>query len=663
MAKKSKKKTLASTRPLPPEKKQPEQPEKKKKIFPKLFLKGGKESAQQKAEKTDVADYAESVGKILATETAEKALAPDKAPTPDKAPQTVETPAKPKKERRRILGAHRQKIRGGLLILIGLFSLAFIGWFLFGKMFRPQYIAEILPASDTLAVLEINTDGAASQPKQFYELMSKYPVYSKDALVKLMTYVLPVDFAKDVEPWLGRRVGLAIVNGPTKGQMERLYFVESRDHEMTLKFLKGRALQSANEEMTSRDFKGYKVYGYPISHLFEFTFINNYLVIAENGTTMESVLDNIAAGGQKLADDAAYAKASNNLPQGSLVFAYADFRKLYETLSANQDFMARKGQDFMAFKPFLAVFKSAGITVFADKDKFAVQSFTNLDKEALKDGQYITFSEKYKGKLLSISGEEPVLLAGGHDLTKELNRLQELFRGGTKTSSLIFEGLLEAQKQIYLGKEISLQDDVYPLLMGEYLFTIDNSLEKPQMSLILEMTDKARDLPHFEKIVTAFRNTSGIFTPKVQTVTLPDGTTGQEIVASPETVEKYDEKYADKDLVTLKLGNTGWNIFYAAVDDKLLISTSKDLLKNMIDRADGVMPNSLASSPFYAKILGPMMSTADEIINIKVGALTQALGLNDNKILKPYLLPFANLAVAKNYFTDGISTIYYLEVI
>jgi len=656
MAKKTKKKTLASTRPLPTENKQQEQPEKKKKIFPKLFRKSGKKTAQPKAEKPAKAP-ADISSALVAP------VIPSQTPVQEKPAQTAEISAKPKKERRKILGAHRQKIRGGLLMLIGLFSLAFIGWFLFGKMFRPQYIAEILPSGDTLAVLEINTDGAASQPKQFYELMTKYPVYGKDALVKLMTYILPVDFAKDVEPWLGRRVGLALVKAPSSGQMERIYFVESRDHEMTLKFLKSRALQAANEEVTSRDFKGYKVYGYSVSHLFEFTFINNYLVLAENGKTMESVLEKIAVGGQKLADDPAYAKATNNLPQGSLVFGYADFRSIYETLSADQDFMARKGQDFMAFKPFLAVFKSAGMTVFAEKDKFAIQSFTNLDKEALKDGEYITFSEKYRGNLLSISGEQPVLLAGGHDLTKEINRLQELFRGGTNTSALIFEGLLEAQKQVYLGKEISLKDDVYPLLTGEYLFTVDNSLEKPQMSLILEMTDKTRDLPRFEKIVNAFQNTSGIFSPKIQTVTLPDGTVGQEIVASPEQVEKYDEKYGAKDLVTLKLGNTGWNIFYAAVEDKLLISTNKDLLKNMIDRADGVMPTSLVSSPFYAKILGPVMSTADEIINIKMGALTQALGLNENEILKPYLLPFANLAVAKNYFTDGISTIYYLEVI
>jgi len=658
MAKKSKKKTIASTRPVPPEKKQQPPQEKKKKILKGLFLKDVKKSTKVKPEKKTVANAEIKMAEAKSAEniSVESAKVAPQMPAEKLAEKT-------KKPRRRIFAAHRQKIRGGILALIGIFSLGFIGWFLFGKMFRPQYIAEILPASQTLAVVEINTDGSAPQPQQFYELMSKYPVYGKDGLVKLLTYLLPLDFTKDVEPWLGRRVGMALVKGAQAGQMDRIYFVESRDHDMTLKFMQSRTLQAANEEMTSRDFKGYKVYGYPVSHLFEFTFINNYLVLAESGTAMENLLTDISAGGQKLADDTDYAKASNNLAQGGLIFAYADFRQLYDTLSLNQDFMTRKGQDFTAFKPFLSVFKSAGMTVFADKGRFTLQSFTNLDKDVLKDGEYITFSEKYEGKLLSICSEEPVLLAGGHDLNKEINRIQELFSGGTNTSNMVFEGLLEAQKQIYLGKDISLQDDVYPLLSGEYLFTVDNSLEKPQLSLILEMTDKGRDLPRFEKIVTAFKNTSGIFTPKVQTVTLPDGTTGQEIVASPEQVESFNENYEDVVLNTLMLGNTGWNIYYTSVGNDILLSTNKDLMKDMIDRAEGRMPTSLVKTPFYTNVLEPAMRTADEIFNIKMGALTEAMGLNDNENLKPYLLPFANLAVSKNYFTDGISTTYYLQVI
>jgi hypothetical protein len=660
MAKKSKKKTVASTRPHPPEKKQPTPQGKKRKTLKSLLIKAGKKTTKSKSQEQKTAKElpVEKASTESARIPAEKSSLSDSSTISGQ-----KITAKPGQARVKIFAEHRQKIKGGILAMIGIFSLCFIGWFLFGKMFRPQYLAEILPASQTLAVVEINTDGAASQPQQFYRLMSKYPVYSKDGLVKLLTYLMPLDFAKDVEPWLGRRVGMAVVKSAQTGQMDRIYFVESRDHNMTLEFMRSRALRAANEEMISKDFKGYKVYAYPISHLFEFTFINNYLVLAENNSAMENLLNSIAAGGQKLADDPDYAKASNNLAQGGLIFAYADFSRIYDTLSLNEDFMTRKGQDFNAFKPFLAIFKSAGLTVFAEQNRFTLQSLTNLDKKIINDGGYLTFSEKYTGNLLHIANEEPVLLAGGHDLRKELSRVRELFSGGTKTSDMVFEGILEAQKQLYFGKDISLEGDIYPLLAGEYLFTVDNSLENPQFSLILELLDKDKDLPRFEKIVAAFKNTGGIFMPKIQTVTLPDGTTGQEIVASPEQIESSQENYEDLTLNILKLGNTGWSVYYAAVGDKIILSTNKDLIKHMIDRAEGRIEKSLVNTPFYDNVLNPAMRTADEIFNIKIGALTEALGLNANENLKPYLLPFANLAVSRNYFTDGISTIYYLQVI
>ena len=648
MGKKNKKKTIASTRPSVSEGKAEISEEKKKKKLLKIF------SKKKAVHKTEVKEE-----NAIAREIARKAEAAAEV----KAELQPAHAAKPRKEKKKLSPAQKQKIRGGILVLIGLFALSFIGWFLFGKMFRPQYLAEILPASNTVGVLEINVDGAAGQPKQFYELMAKYPVYRKEGLIKLINLVLPVDFAKEIEPWLGRRAGIALVTADEPGKLERLYFVESRDHSVTLEFLRSRAMQEAKEELVVSDYKGYKTYGYTLSHLFEFTFIGNYLVMAENGQTLDGLLDRLSAQEVRLSDDADYVKVANNLPQGGLMQGYLNMQKLFDAMAGSEVFMAKKGQDFMAFKPFLSVFKNAGVSIFADKDKFAVQTFTALDKDSLQEGEYITYSEKYQGNLLALASEEPVLLSGGHDMSKELKRLEEIFRGGTKTSALIFDGLLEAQKNIYFGSEISLKDDIYPLLTGEYLFTIDNSFEKPQVTLILELQNIGKNLPRFEKVTSAFEKTSGIFSPRVQEVTLPDGTKGQEIIASPEQVERYDEKYGDTGITTLKLGNTGWSIHYAAVGNKIALTTNKDLLKNIIDRSNGKLDAKFTTSNFYGKIVQPLQRTADELTFVKIGALTEVTGLNENETLKPYLLPFANITAAKNYFTDGISTIYLLEII
>jgi hypothetical protein len=82
-----------------------------------------------------------------------------------------------------------------------------------------------------------------------------------------------------------------------------------------------------------------------------------------------------------------------------------------------------------------------------------------------------------------------------------------------------------------------------------------------------------------------------------------------------------------------------------------------------VDRNEGKLSTNLTTTNFYRNILQSFLRTADEVINIKVGAITEATGMADDEILKPYVLPFGNLAITKNYFEDGISTIYLLEVI
>jgi len=655
MGKNNKKKTVSSTRKVESVESDIEaiQKKEKRRVLSKLFAKAKKVRLKKpKKEKEAASARVEASAETAAELKAEAKLEAQEA--------KVETPKvkKTKKEREPLTHETKQKIRGGLLMLIGLFAVSFIGWFLFGKFFRAQSLAEMMPAQNTIGIFELNIDGANGQPKQFYELMKKYPVYQKDGLVKMLTLALPINFAVEIEPWLGRRAGITFLNN--SGKIARYYFVESRDHALTLNFLKSRAMADAKEEVVDEDFNGRKIYGFTLSHRFEFTFLNNYLLIAENADSLKALLNDSTT---RLSDDEDYRKVANNLPQGSLVFAYTNMQKMFAALIGSQEFSAKKGQDFAALKPFLSLFKAEGMTVFAEKDKFVVQTFESLDKEVLKESTFLTFAEKYQGSLLSLANEQPILLAGGHDLTKELNRLEEIFKGGTKTSSIIFNGLLEAQKENYFGKEISLKDDIYPLLTGEYLFTVDNNFEEPMLTMMFELANKNDDTAKIEKLASAFVKTSGIFSPKIQQVTLEDGTTGQEIVASSETVERFDEKYNDVNVTTLKIGNTGWAIYYTITGNKAVFTTNKDNLKNIVDRNEGKLSTNLTTTNFYRNILQSFLRTADEVINIKVGAITEATGMADDEILKPYVLPFGNLAITKNYFEDGISTIYLLEVI
>lgn len=324
----------------------------------------------------------------------------------------------------------------------------------------------------------------------------------------------------------------------------------------------------------------------------------------------------------------------------------------------------------MALKPFLKIFQSQGFVLLANGKNLDIQSFTSVNRNELNGLSYLTFNDKYKSQLLSLASENPVLLVGGHNLYKELKRIQEIFRAGTKASSLIFEGLLEAQKQKYFGKDTSLAEDFYPLLKNEYLITVDNNFEKPIVNIFLEMGDKTLDTPRFEKIVNAFIKTGAIFSPRIQPVILSDGTKGEEIIANTEEITRNSENYKNINITILKLGNLPWNIHYAFLNKILLVSTDLETLKNNISRQTGKAPTdqnkplqNFTKTDYFQSRIKPVLYSADEFFHLKVGALTDIMGLKENQNLKAFLDPFTNLAVTKNYFDDGVSTIYLIDVL
>ena len=540
--------------------------------------------------------------------------------------------------------------------------MTFIGSFLFGKFFRPQSLAELLPADETLAFVEINVDGSDSQTGQFYDLLKRYPVYQAENVIKLINYLIPVDYRTNIEPWLGRRMGAAVIK--IENKMDFAFFVESRDQNKTLEILKKQAMEKFNDELVTSDRNGINVYSYKFSHSLNFIFLNNYLVASSNDKILDKLIESYVKNSAKVSADSDFQKVSNNLPHGGLAFAFVNLNKYYDAMGSDPAFVAQKGRYFSALKPFLSMFKAEGLSVFSEKDKFVAQTFTSIngDSPQTQNGNYITFDKKYQGKLLDFANEVPVFVAGGQDLTRELNRMEEIFKSGANASSMIFNGLLEAQKQKYFGNEISLKTDIYPLLKGEYLFSIDNSFEKPVINLMLTLSDKINDPSRLDKLITAFVKSGGVFSTHLKSVTLPDGTIGQELVSTPEQITRSQESYRGADLTTLKLGETNISIFSAVIDDKFIVSTDKNSIVKIIDRVSS-KTLGLAGTENFTKNFKPLLTTADEIFNLRLGALTSLLGLDQNQLIQPYLLPFVDLTLAKNYFTDGISTIYFIGVI
>lgn len=675
MGKKGKKKTVASTKKIektPEQLEQERQAKEEKKLLKKIFGTGKKKKSQQKAAEAKVVAAAKKEeqavqAKELKMEEAKQEQKKQEEKREAKLEEKKHEPKPPKEKKPRkplLTDSQKQKARGALLVLVGLFMIGFVGYFLYTRLFRPQSLAHFLPKDGTVGFLEVNIDGESDQGKKFTKLFEKYPVYHAANLVQLASLILPVDYKNEIEPWIGRKIGIVLMKQTgDDDSVKLLMFVENKSSEKTLNFLKGRALANAGDELLTETYNGYTIYRYKVGQNYSFSFVNNYLVLAGSDALLKQILDAQGSGVAKLQDDPTFQKVNNNLPPYGLMFGYANTQSLFETLLKNPLFQGQKSRDLVALQPFMKMFAAQGFTMVVNDRDLTIQVFEAIDRSQLQGETYLTYSEKYEGKLLELASENSILFAGGHDMYKEIKRIGEIFGNGASIDSTIFNGILEAQKDKYFGKDISLDADVYPLLKNEYLITVENNFETPVISVFMNLSDKNEDMIRVEKLVSAFIKKRAIFSPQIREVTLPDGTKGQEIVASAEDITRVDAPYDGHNATMIKLGNLPWSISYAVLDNTLLISTSPANLNAMIDRKTGKMPNNLRVSDSFTRTVLPAMRSADEIFNIRLGALTPVLGLDQNPAVKPYIEGFNSMTMAKNFFDDGISTLYVIDVL
>ena len=631
MTKKKKKKTLASTKPKATTEVTQETPKKEKKLK-KIFAKV-KESAKQKKDS-------------IKQKLQERNLSDEQ----------ILAPLEPVKLSR-LSPEQAQKIRAVMLSLIGVFAIGFIAWFLFGKLFRPQSLADLVSADRTIAIAEVNIDFQNDQLKKFDQLFAKYPVLQTQTLIGAVNLFSGFNYSTDLKPWLGRKVGVVL-----NKDFSPTLFVEVLDQQKALSFIQNQSMQTPQNVFQTLNYKDKKIYSTNIKVPLVFTTINNYLVFAKDQAAVQSTIDDFESGAHLGSDDY-YQKVANNLPSSNLAFVYLSNKNLYAALQAAPAIFAAHSDELKKFKSFFDLFVGEGAVLISGNNNLVVQSFEAVDKSKLQGKALLSFDQSYRGNLLSFVANDSIFLAGGHDLSRELQRFSEIMDTGAGVDETVFKSVIEAQKQRFFGDDVSLEDDILPLFKNEYLFTVTNTFDKPALNLVLDLNDASSDLVKLEKVVTAFVKTGGIFAPKIQNVTLPDGTTGQEIIASAAQIERTEDTYESYNIVKLKIGETGWNIYYTISNNKALFSTNLDSLKKIIGISEGRTENSIVTSQSYLKNIQPYLGSADEIMNIKLGALTDALGLTSNKMISPYILPFNNVTATKNYFDDGISTIYAVEII
>jgi len=558
-------------------------------------------------------------------------------------------------------GIFTRRAMGLIIGLVGIFLLVFIVFYVISRVFRPQDLATMLPKDNVVALMQVNTNPNHEQVQRFYERLGKYDMYHLDTVKLFINETLGTDFDKAIAPWVGRQIGIALLDkSENKGQSDVLLFVEIKNKSEAMDFLASRGLKSNEDYLLNDDYEGVKIYRYALSQTYNFMFLNSYLVIANNQAVLQSVIDADKQHGGQLISNEHYKKISQNLPINTLVFSYVDVEKLLTLLKNNEGFMSEKGRELFAFEPFLRVYSSFGMTGLMENGNLAVQTFTSLNEDYVSGKNFINFDTKFRADLLDYVSDNLVFYSGGLDLQKQIYRYEDIMNAGGEVSYLIFEGMLESFKNKYLGKEINLDEDVYPLIQGEYAFAINKNENNEAVSILLELADPLRDRDKIESIMDSFVRKGAILAPKIVDIELEDGTTMQEIQTVPEEISRSTEDYHGYEINVLTVGTQQWGVYYIILGNTFVATSQQDQVHASIDLFID-SKNSVRNGNVFRELISPVIRTTDEAMYLNVKYIFEKMNLIPEAFTK-YLEPFKSVSMGTNYFKDGISSIYYIKI-
>jgi len=561
------------------------------------------------------------------------------------AKKTRKTKKKATKKKESRIKKHKNKIMGGALTLIMIALLISVGVLLFQKAFRPQPVAKILPAEDTVAVFELNTNFQHNQVDKGFSLLSSYPGFSKTGLIGLAEERFLFDFDEEIEPWLGRQAGMVFINSKSiEGKVNLVSFAEVYSLTNIEKHLE--------ENYTKSHYKFQNLYTTDLEN--SAAIINQYVFFADTPSAIKELID--AQEDDKLFDSDDYRRVEDNLPISRLALAYINFDKFSDDLFSYVPFLSEKGVSAESLKNLLGMFSSEGMVLIALDDKFVMQSFTNLNIEGSRESSLSSGRNKYKADLTSKVNKDALAFWGLESPEYQIKKMIDVYSGGDTIVQKSINGWLDSYTKKYFGKGIGFEDDILPLLRNEVALSIETG---EVYKALIQLDSPKKDALKIYELAENFAQAGAVFEPQVVEHELEDGTIAREIMAVPKEVVIDSYPYKEITIYFMELGEERGGIYYGIVDDTVVISTSPEGVKTTIDLAQDDS-ESLRKSTQYNEMIDPVLQSSDEVTYFNLEELLPIL-INEEE-LPLFLKPIGSLSSGHDYFTDGITTVNYLNI-
>ncbi len=383
--------------------------------------------------------------------------------------------------------------------------------------------------------------------------------------------------------------------------------------------------------------------------------IDEYMILSENEEVIKELKD---SSGEKLYDSDSYRRIDDNMPLNKAAFFFINFNKIDAEFFQAFPELDEQGLSEELLQPVLGMLDSEGLSLVAMEDKFAIQTFISLQRDALKDSEYISFQEKYDASLSEYVLADAIAFWGGENWEYQVKRMLFALAGGENAVIQLFDEIVQNYVQKYFGPEVNLHADLLPLLANEFALAMEKEGDENIYKLIIELTDPASEAVKIHEIADNFAEIGAVFEPKIVEHVLEDGTVAKEIVAVAEAITKRESTYQQATIYELQMGEQEWEISYSIIDNVAIISTHTQGIKNAID-AKNKEKESLKSSETYEKLIEPVLKHSDEVSYFDMEFLLPTMF---GEQIPPFLELISSLSSGKNYFDDGITSINYLRI-
>jgi hypothetical protein len=475
-------------------------------------------------------------------------------------------------------------VAAGLLVLVVVLLLRSCG----GDSPPAEGAAKLVPAR-VLGWVHVSTDRGRDGVQRALDLAKRFPSYGRvqdRLLARLAGGAQPVRYDRDLAPWLGREVGLALLD--TSGQTAGTLIVAAvADRGKADAYLRraGQSSTAAYRGVTIRRF------GTVAS-----TITRGFLLIGQE-SVLRGVIDASHGQGKTLAADPTYRRAMRGLPAGRAADAFVTPGGVRRLLEPQGGALGVAG--VLLDQPALA---GAGVALTAQGGRARVTVHSVRDPR-LARGRPTTFGA-FAPSLAGAVPKHAMAYVGVSGLDKAARRILSISAATGAAGARIQQLLRTRARDFSQRTGVNIERDVLPLFRGEVALWLGSSVPSPYLTVIARTNDEARTRAALGKLQA----------PLVQ-LFLPQ-------TAQPGQAPTFAERDIGGGVQAFSLDLApGVQINYAVFGGKLVISTNLEGVR-AVRRAQG----SLTENGSYQATLGSRPKRVTSLVFLD---FSQLLGLGE----------------------------------